>query len=173
MTLLGEVVYQPGQAKACPLLLEIPVSPLTAPYLVTATRSLMWLEESPRGVVRTAMRPVWEPEKTFPAMVREIAFEGDRRGWEGHFPMNPKGIQAAVARMRTYGIQNFELLISPGSGAPPQLPAREVSWVPAGSGVVVPMDRSYLGIVFRVGAAAGVVVHNPSRAMAVLGPWPV
>ena len=164
MTLL-QTVKLPGGVKGTPLFVEIPVHEDSAPYLVTSNKGPLWIEESLKGVVRSALIKV-DPmgvNNHFRQVVQYVLARGVADHWGNDFPNTPQGRAGAEAYLRSYGLEPTEL-IAHDEGTN--------SWVPEGCAVLVPKDRSYLGIVGELGEGAHtVVVHNPSRGMAVLGAW--
>lgn len=163
MNLLHKV-KMPGASKGTPLFVEVPVHRETAPYIVTSNKGLLWIDGSFNGVVRSAvLRSSWSSVagSTSAAVVRSILQRGNDLSWGNSFPFADAGVQAARDYLKTYDLTECDLL---ESGTAP--------WVPEGCAVLVPKDRSYLGIVGELGEGAHtVVIHNPSRGMAVLGAW--
>lgn len=163
MSLL-QSVKMTGAAKGVPLFVEVPVHPETSPYLVTSNKGLLWIDSSFNGVVRSAvLRSPWSTVAgdTSAAVVRAIRQRGTELSWGNAFPFTDAGVRAAREYLKTYDLNECDLLHRPAA-----------PWVPEGCAVLVPKDRSYLGIVGELGEGAHtVVIHNPSRGMAVLGAW--
>lgn len=164
------------QRRPNPLFLEFPVPSATAPYLVTGTRTLLWIQRAPTGALRAALRAgPWDEVKGAPELVRECFREGVRNSWGNTFPGTLEGMQAACGRMKGYDLTPLEVLIN--SEAPldnppdPQAELVRVPWVPRGCAVVVPKDRGFLGTLAFLGEAYALVVHNPARGLAVVGSW--
>lgn len=157
-------VKMTGATKGVPLFVEVPVHPETAPYLVTSSKGLLWIDNSFNGIVRSAvLRSPWAvvASDTSVEIVRAIRQRGDALSWGNAFPFTDAGVRGAREYLKTYDLAECDLL---DHGTAP--------WVPEGSAVMVPKDRSYLGIVGEIGEGAHtVVVHNPARGMAVLGAW--
>lgn len=165
MTLLQVVQLPHEGVKGVPLFVEIPVHKDTAPYLITAHKSPLWIEAPLKGeMVRSAMiRGVWQRDifKTYHAMVMEVIRQGKERSWGNVFPNTPKGAKAAHEYLESFGLDSVETLDQSKN-----------TWIPEGSAVMVPRDRSYLGIVGVWDADTyTVVLHNPARGMALLGDW--
>lgn len=172
MDLLEEIRF-PLKGSRAPFLMEIPVSPESAPYLVTGTRSLLWIEAPRNGVIRSGIRSGSPDPAFYRALVGEISSQGGKRGWGNSFPSTTAGMGKAVEYLRGYGFEESVLLVSPGSKIKPPSGVEKVpvSWISSGS-VLVPKDRSYLGVLGFLGDKNWTaVVHNPSRGMAVLGRW--
>ena len=163
MSLL-HTVKMAGAAKGVPLFVEVPVHPETSPYLVTSNKGMLWIDGSFNGVVRSAvLRSPWNTVAgdTSAAVVRAIRQRGAELSWGNSFPFTDAGLRRARDYLATYDLTECDLLHRPAA-----------PWVPEGCAVLVPKDRSYLGIVGELGEGAhAVVVHNPSRGMAVLGAW--
>jgi hypothetical protein len=145
---------------------EIPVHPESAPYMVTSNkRGFLWIERCfNTGVVRSALLPTpWESvaEATQTVICLELRRQGLERGWGNVFPFDDQGIASAKDYLKSYGFEDTVLLSH-----------QEFPWVPDKSAVVVPRDRAYLGIVATWGDSVHtVVLHNPSRGVAILGDW--
>lgn len=164
MSLL-HTVKMTGTAKGVPLFVEVPVHPETSPYLVTSNKGMLWVDTSFNGgFVRSAViRSPWSAVAgdTSAEVVRAIRQRGIELSWGNAFPFTDTGLRRARDYLSTYDLNGCDLLHRPAA-----------PWVPEGCAVLVPKDRSYLGIVGTVGESSyTVVVHNPSRGMAVLGAW--
>ena len=165
MMLLASISLSESSSKGVPLLVEIPVHDDTAPFLITSTKSLLWINQSFNGVVRSAVRSSnWKTESNQFQLdvVRSVRDQSLRCKWGNVLPNTPKGISQAEEYLRSYEMPVFELLTH----------SETTSWVPDGSALLVPKDRLYLGVVaFITPDAYTVVLHNPSRGMVVLGDW--
>jgi len=162
--LLAEVKMD-GDVKGTPMFVEVPVHKDSAPYLVMSNKKgMLWIDRCfEHGVVRSALlKTPWADVKaaTLLEIVRAVRDRGIGRNWGNVFPYDPQGIKAARAYLKSYDLDDTDLLTSDGH-----------PFVPEGSAVIVPKDRSYLGIVAMWGDVHTVVVHNPARGMAVLGAW--
>jgi len=161
---LLHTVKMAGAAKGVPLFVEVPVHPETSPYLVTSNKGLLWIDTSFNGVVRSAvLRSPWDTVAgdTSAEVVRAIHQRGTELSWGNAFPFTDTGLRRARDYLATYDFTECDLLHRPAA-----------PWVPKDCAVLVPKDRSYLGIVGELGEGAHtVVVHNPARGMAVLGAW--
>lgn len=195
-----------------PLMLEYKVAPETAPYLVTSSSSVMWINEPhPGDIVKAAVRQMSISE-FFTEVVEAVAAMGRQQKWGNVHPLTVEGLRAAVEHIEFYELGPVELLTprahQPGEATeetdlvnetdpdddegevadvkkrveavdlmPPELrpfieelglPFRPSSWVPEGTIVVVPKDRTFVGVVNRVTTKklAG-VVHNAARGIAL------
>lgn len=176
---------------AVPLWLELPVAPETAPYLVTSTSSLVWINQPhPGDVVKAAVRKT-QPSALFSEVVEQVASMGRQMKWGNIHPYTPEGLRAAIGHLEFYGFQDLELLIPrqkmgaqrTGDGVDVlalvspalrplvedlALPLRPSSWVPEDCVVVVPKDRAYVGLVSVVAPnQIAALVHNAARGIAL------
>lgn len=159
-----------------PLWLECPVPPETAPYLVTSTSSVMWIEEPhPGNLVRAAVRET-EVTSFYQEVVEAVRAMGETLSWGNVHPMTLEGIQAAIEHVEFYETGPVELLVPKGfpMGVDSLLGAtglmyKPCSWLPEGTALVVPKDRGYIGWATRLTPRkiAG-VVHNAARTIAIL-----
>lgn len=163
---------------ALPLAAELPVDPATAPYLVTTTRSLLWHPEDFNGKVRSALRPEELPA-LYAEIIREVCTTSVEAKWGSVFPYTLDGVREAISYLQHYGMENLDIL-APDEQVDGLLGSMttfcgagvvRVSYLPARTVVVVPKDRAYLGITMQAGVSGRrlVLVHNPSRGMAVAG----
>jgi len=160
-------------AKAILPLMKVPVDPELAPYLVSSLHSVVWVPRvSKEGDIRTAFRPQSRFQEgslvhqTLDTELVQAVFQRAREeGWGSVHPMTPEGLVQAKDYLRSYGIEECELLVHPLTKF--KVDAVRANWVPLRMLVLVPKDRLYLGtlhVVSRDQVAA--VVHNPSRGMA-------
>ena len=161
------------------LFLEIPVSSDSAPYLVSKSRGFLWLNRSHKGNIRSAILPGDCDESKFVEVVREVQSHGSELQWGNTFPQSQEGLLEALRYMRFYGHEEMEVLTSdntldvPDTGLAPWDGVTKVlcPWVPPMCSVVVPQDRTYLGMVGKLKDSHTFIVHNPARGMAILGTW--
>lgn len=180
-----------------PLMVEFTVPEETAPYLVSSSSSVLWVNESyGDSLIKAAVREV-----TLGAFFREVidavTTMGRQQEWDNVHPLTLDGLRAAIDHVTYYDLAPLELLIprahpsgsvsepdeeeeeraSPAVLMPPELrplleevglPFRPSAWVPPSTVIVVPKDRTYVGIVSQVNAKklAG-VVHNAARGIAI------
>lgn len=172
-----------AMAKTVLPLMEVPVDPELAPYLVSSMTGVTWVgKTSTQGFIRTAFRtqsskplvdglvlPSPGAEFLSPNLDTEIlkaVFERScQEKWGSVQPMSQEGYDSAKEYLRSYGITDVELLAHPRTKL--GLQAIRATWVPLRMIVLVPKNRLLLGtlhVVSRDHVAA--VVHNPSRGMA-------
>lgn len=166
MSLLQVVQLPKNGVTGVPLFVEIPVHAETAPYLVTSYKGLLWVEQPLKGVmVRSAMvRAPWQSSlsKMLCDVTEAVVLRGVQFSWGNKFPSTLAGMKGAKACLKEYGFEDVEVLVR-------DYPS---DWNPGMPAVVVPRDRSYLGMIGVWDADTyTVVVHNPARGMAVLGDW--
>jgi len=194
-----------------PLMLEYPVSPETAPYLVSSSSSVMWINEPhPNDMVKAAIRRA-TIEEFFQEIIEAVVAMGRTQEWGNIHPLTLEGLQAAVEHVESYELGPVELLtprahqssdvvllddeddgegdeedgrgvkeegkrVEPVDLMPPELrpliedmglPFRPSSWVPDRTIVVVPKDRTFVGVVNKVAKKIAGVVHNAARGIAV------
>ena len=156
-----------------PLMLDkIPASsdPESGPFLITSSRSLMWVERAFKGgFLRVATRTS-TVESLYSEVVRSILDEGSSREWGNVFPSTKEGVLSCLSRFHYYELPNPVLLYGEGFdiGLAPSVDRIPADWVPEGWAIMVP-DREYVGTVFEVGDNhAGIMVHNASRGVAII-----
>lgn len=149
----------------------VPVSPETAPYLVTSSKSVVWVKSPKEGnVVWAAIRNRCAPTFLYEEMFRSILDKSMEEGWENVFSQSQ--VDKACMRLCEYDIVETELLVGPDFPVEDlKIPAFPVEWLPAGYAVVVPSNRAFLGSLmdFANGEFAA-VVHNASRGISILVP---
>lgn len=175
-SLLQRVDMKKLTAKKIPFLIEVPVHGSSAPFLVSGTKNLIWVERASNNAIKAAVRKEKLPMKLSEQIVEEIARTGREREWANNFSFSKEGLEKAVEYLRFYGIEAIEVLLpeksKPKLTAPKGVTLCPVPWVTKGRAAVVPADRAYLGLVGMIGNSHWTaVVHNPSRGMAVLGDW--
>lgn len=157
-----------------PLFMEFPVNPESAPYLVSSTRTVVWIERSYNGMVRAAARKATSNQIML-ELVRAIQKRGAEDQWGNAFPFTMDGVKEALAYLDYFGIHetDTEILLNPENDLWQEAggPARtRISWLPPGLGLVVPLDRSFLGFqTYTPSHRLLALVHNPSRGVAILG----
>lgn len=149
------------------MFVEVPVHADSAPYVVTSNKGLIWINNPFKGgFVRSAvLRTLWADVEaaTLRSVVTLIKQRGTELSWGNSFPNTPQGVKDAEAYLKSYDLDAPDLIVSDdGPNA----------WIPKGSAVMVPKDRSYFGVVGLLdNNTHTVVIHNPSRGLAVLGDW--
>jgi len=162
-----------------PLMIEdVPVDPLCAPYLVTSSTGVMWVEKAhPGDVVRIAVREV-TPGAIFTELFEAIVTRSIKDKWGSVLPHTEKGLLAAINYLAYFGLDEVEILIPPTPKTEWSswilhknlgLHVRPSSWIPDGYMVVIPHDRDYVGMIGHLdGKRIAALVHNASRGIAVL-----
>lgn len=159
--------------KRRPLMLDgvpVPTSSDSGPFLVTSSRSVLWVERSfGEGFLRVAVRKQ-KVDDLFRDLTSAIATEGAQRGWGNVHPPTTAGVLDGLHHLHYYDLPDATLLY--GSefdiGVAPDISRAAADWLPSSWGVLVP-DRSYVGTVYLLGDGyLGAVVHNPSRGVVVL-----
>ena len=193
-----------------PLIVEFSVADETAPYLVSSSSSVMWINQAhPGPSVKSAVRAV-SVNDLYLEVIEAVSAMGRQQQWGNVQPLTHEGLAEAIAHINFYELGPLELLtprahpttepepedlleeggfeegkkrVEPVDLMPPELrslieqtglPFRPSSWVPAGTIVVVPRDRTFVGLVARVTPKTlAAVVHNAARGIAVVqGPAP-
>lgn len=155
-------------------MVEYPVDPLSAPYLVTSTRSVMWVDHASReGYIRAAVRKVPNIAALSLEMLQAIKQMGTECHWGNCAGFTSQGICQVVDHVRSYGLDNLEILVHVASVSelPENLPAQiaPVKWLPLKTAVVLPVDRNYVGFASFVGSDDHMIaiIHNASRGVGI------
>ena len=153
------------------LFLEFPVEPQCAPFLVTATKSLMWVDKTNSlGNVRSAFQPPKKTDEIYSKIVEEIKVKSEELGWGLTFSLDKSGLKGALERLAYYGIEDIEF-IAPASGVPNELipdNATRVSWL-TNRVIIVPKNRDYLGnLLTTPRKKVMALIHNASRGICIL-----
>lgn len=154
-----------------PLMVEFPVNPETSPYLVTAAgrSKLIWVPKS-SGKVRVGVRYGDDRDSINTTITREIALVGQQSDWGNVHPLTQSGFQEALQHLADYGFEDVEILS--GSEDLPfltDLTVTKCDWLGKDCALVLPKDRAFVGVISSVGEGYAVLVHNPSRGVAIMG----
>jgi hypothetical protein len=173
------------QKNVVPLIMEFQINPECAPFLVSSTKSLVWVSKFRNDVVRAAVRRgVGDLGHYFMEVVLSVSIMGDEAKWGNVHPLSRKGIEASIEHLRYFGIENVELLISEdgfdkdiakswrGTSEDGDPTICDVSystspWLEPGYVVAVPADRDFLGFIGWGEERMISLVHNAARGMAV------
>ena len=182
MSHLLDIVRLDTKKGKVPVMLEFPVDPSTAPYLVSSTKTLLWVPEAhPGPVIKAAAREI-VLAKEFAAVLDAVYQQGLVWHWDNAHPFTQEGLEAAIAHVRYYDLDDLEILAPNVRGDQHKLgvyerpkwvgemglPVRPTSWLPDDTAVVVPKDRQFVGFVGMLTRTEGVVVvHNPSRGIGI------
>jgi hypothetical protein len=157
------------KAKKVPLLLEVPVEAELVPFLVSSSRKVIWIESAKNGSVRAAVRKV-SPAEHFPELVEAFVERSSREGWGSVLPLTSEGFSQGQAYLSEYGLKDLDLLSHPDTKLPHSEGVSLVTcpWLPVGEAVLVPVDRSFVGVTFDFGAGnIATVMHNAARGIVV------
>ena len=144
------------------------------PFLVSTSKSLLWVNDAHSNVVRAAVRPKTKVQDFYKEVIQEIAEVGTDCSWGNVQPLNKVGLQNAIDYVVSYELGEVECLLNPqqkeqvsemlkDSGIAYSL----CNWLPADCVVVVPKDRSFLGFVGVLTTGFVSVIQNPSRGIAI------
>jgi len=168
---LTAVLPMPRKSKGAPLMTEVPVEPDLAPFLVTSTKAVTWIGRAVGGRVRSAIRTV-NPNDHYAELVEAIATKSVEDGWGSVFPFSEAGVTQGEAYLREHGLTDLSLLVSDGDALTSPSEGVEVvltKWLPAGTAVLLPTDREYVGVTLDFGnGSIATVIHNASRGVVVL-----
>ncbi len=174
-----------AQRGAVPVMMEFQVPPETAPYLVTSSSAVFWIEEPhPNDIVKAAVRE-GTVDSVYRECIKALITRSKKDKWGSVHPLTIEGIQAAIDHVEYYELGEVEILVprKPVSKAKRKRPlvdkvtplitsmglsSRPSSWVPPRTVVIVPKDRTFVGILATFGKGQVVaVIHNPARGIAV------
>lgn len=154
-----------------PLMVEMEIDPSIAPYLISTTKSFLWLDQPLRNnLVRVAIRKE-NLEQLFGEIVQNIYEMGVERKWENTYALTKQGLRKAIEYLHYYGIEKVEILSSESNPLNlgksfDKAKVSTVSWL-SDCYAVVPKDRFYFGSVSDFGDQRyAVLIHNPSRGIA-------
>ena len=172
-----------------PLMMEFEVPP-TSPYLVSSTRSLLWIPTSRNGKVRAAVRSKPSTAAFFDEVIQEVIKQGTVDEWGNIHSFSEEGLQAAIAHVHYYMADdkdNSHLLILANPATPwkdlnPEwevhgnhflarvygIPVASAEWLDPTTVVVIPMNRGLVGFAIEVGEDHILsVIHNAARGIGV------
>jgi len=161
------------QAKIPPRIMEIPVDPKSAPFLVSAREGapypLVWVHKANN---REKIRACPRKDLTLRTkIIEEIVRAGEEKEVGNVHPLTAEGVQAALAYLKSYGFEDVEALVAADVKETylERMNTYVKEWVPSGHMVFVPEDRSYVGDIGQMSTGhVVVVVHNPLRGIAVV-----
>jgi len=178
-------VERPGEI---PIMMEFPVNSSLAPFLVSSSKSCLWIRRARNGIVRAATRDVTSIENYFLDVTKSIIQEGRKREWGNVHSLTVSGIQAAIDHVKFYDLEELEILAHPqmpwgriskkwqtGEKDIPLallgLPIQPAPWLPKHTVLIIPRDRQYVGFVLLFQERIASVVHNASRGIGVATSW--
>lgn len=185
--LLQVVLYEKRAPKrAMPLMMEFPVNPELAPFLVTSSKGTFWVK-SHGGLVRAALRHVPEIQDYFLEVTRAVTIQGRKKEWGNVQPLTQTGLETATNHIKNYDLEDLEILAHPkfpwGSLDPEGdtkrspvlvwygLPVQPTIWLPMDTVLVLPKDRSFVGFALLFQERLVSVVHNASRGIGIATSW--
>jgi hypothetical protein len=115
--------------KQVPVYMEFAVNPDTAPYLVTSSKGLVWVEasmdpepdlwprEKPEHIVRVAVRPDVSPGPSgfYREVVEAVLARGQKSDWGNVLDYTEEGVEAAIEHVAHYEFGDLCLLYPPSS----------------------------------------------------------
>ena len=166
-----------------PLILEFQVDPQTAPYLVSSSKGVLWIDEPFKGdppFIKAAVRKGVTPGDIFQAASKAIFEKATEMQWGSAQPFTEVGLTAAIDHVASYSVGSLNILVSgkpilEGRTLPSWLRDRELGenlrsadWVPENCAIVIPSDRSFLGMLVHLTPLTTVMaIHNASRGFAM------
>lgn len=186
MSNLLQIVKMSAQKKTgIPMMVEFPINPDCAPFLVSSSKEMLWIDEAhPGAVVKAAPRRDSVPGELFLEVLEGVGNRGRKDGWGNIHPFTVGGVREALDYVASYDLDDLEILVPrvraadnkrgvfrrPDWLCPGELnvPVRPSGWLPDGCAVVVPRDREFVGMLgFLAPKTFVVVVHNPGRSIAI------
>tara|TARA_Y100000389_G_C17219950_1_gene392843 strand:+ start:128 stop:643 length:516 start_codon:yes stop_codon:yes gene_type:complete len=166
--LLAVVRHSSGRM---PVMLDgVPVPPEAAPFLITSSKKLLWVERAfGEGFLRLGVRETTLGD-LFRSLVESIAEEGFKREWGNVLPSTKEGVLKGLAYLHSYDLSDATLLYGDDFdiSVAPAIPRVPAEWLPPKWAVMVP-SREYVGTAFTFGKGhVSAVVHNASRGVVVL-----
>lgn len=172
-----EVLMKKG---AVPLMVEFQVNADSAPYLVSSSGGVMWIDAPLSGdrgpMIRGAVRRDIAPGDLFWQTSKAIFERAQQDKWGSACPYTGQGLTDAIEHVASYDLGPVDILVGPSKETRPKwITDREVgerlrvsSWVPPECLIVVPANRDFLGMLVHLSAKDIVMaVHNPSRGFAM------
>ncbi len=159
-----------------PMFFEFDAPTECTPFLISSSLSLLWVESPQKeGRLRAGVRRTNDKESLYTEVLHEVASLGRAQEWGNVGPYTGQGIRDAVLRLDEYGLGAPDVLVSTAdedSGfVPSDWTPKAVGWVPKGWAIVLPQDRSLLGLLGSVSPTHFVIaVHNANRALMILTP---
>jgi len=164
-------VKQTRRGAAAPLMMEFQVNAELAPFLVSSTRSVQWVNStSETGTIRAAIRKRHGIESE---IIAAIVDAGQQAGWGNVHDLTSEGVLKCLEHVASYELAPLEILVAEdtnleGVEIPKDVGVVTASWMPQNALAVVPVDRGFVGTLGTIGKHKAVcVLHNPSRGIAV------
>lgn len=156
--------------KGAPVHVSLAVDPQTAPYLVTSSKRVVWVDRPrPGDTVWAVFRSV-SPDELFRELILSIVEKAQGEDWGCIFGTDQ--VDKACLRLCEYDLPETELLVSPEFSLEGlNIPAVLAPWLPTGHAVVVPINRDFLGTVVDLGEhGVAALIHNAARGISILVP---
>jgi len=174
-----------------PLMMEFPVHEELAPYLVSSSKAVLWVEEAHPGDpkhVKAAVRTIKTPGNFFWELTEALIERGSAEKWGSVHPFCEKGVRDAIAHLHYYDLTDLELLVPRTRVADAsrdtdkeayerpdwltqanlQLPLKPSGWAPDNCAIAVPRDRSFVGVLLHLAPKSiCAAIHNASRGVAI------
>ena len=173
--LLHIVKFNKVKPSIKPLAFEFSASNEATPFLVSSSKSLLWINEAPANVVRAAVRTKTRVQNFYSEVIQEVEDVGRSCNWGNVHPFTKQGILQAVSHVQFYEVGEVECLVHPNTKEKlskvlvgSDLAYSLCSWLSEGCVVIVPKDRAFLGFVGIMSAGFVSVIQNPSRGMAIV-----
>lgn len=176
--LLKLVKFDKVKPSIKPLAFEFQANNDATPFLVSTSKSLLWVTEAPANVVRAAVRSktTTKIQDFYLEVLQEISDVSRECSWGNLQPLTRQGFKEASAYISYYGVETVECLLNgesktsiseilKGTGVSYSI----CNWLPKDLLVVVPKDRSLLGFVGVINTGFVSVIQNPSRCIAICG----
>ena len=144
------------------------------PFLVSTSKSLLWINKAPNNVVRAAVRPKTKIHDFYLEILEEITTVGQECLWGNVQPFTKEGFTKAIAYVQSYDLEVECLLTKQDKEEVSQLlKGTDISysicnWLPKRCVLIVPKDRSYLGFIGVMATGFVSVIQNPSRGIAIV-----
>ena len=177
---LLKMYTMPGKSVKIPVAMQIDVHPETGPFLVSSSKTLLWL--SPKHpAVHACFRPITSTADLFDEIIQSVCEMSVQSEWGNVHPLTTHGLAAAIAHVLSYDIPSPEILAHPDTdwgdvglseseGAMRYFlgcPVVDTLWVDPQQVVIVPQERAFVGILILSGGLGLCVLHNASRGIAV------
>jgi len=153
-----------------PQMLEFQVNPDLAPFLVSSTRAVLWVEKSGSSDnIRAAVRA---RRGLYAELVGAVVEMSIRADWGNTQPLTTAGIKSCADHLKFYGLEKIEALVAEDTDVSKvdfkKIHVVKAKWVPLDAVVLVPVDRGFVGTLGTLGTHKAVaLIHNASRGMAV------
>ena len=173
--LLKLVKFDKVKPSIQPLAFEFQANKEATPFLVSTSKSLLWITDAPTNVVRAAVRPKTKIQDFYLEVLQEVKEVGQECSWGNSFSFSKEGVLSATAYVKSYGVGEVVCLLSSPTRASVAflqgtgLEFSICNWLPQGFIAIAPKDTSFLGFVGVMNTGFVSVIQNPSRCLAFAG----